>query len=535
MSTAIFNYNGKQVVIQCSFDEEMKDICKKYCSKENIDITKTYFVYNGNKIDKEINCNLIINEEDRKRNVMNILVEDNDDKKIVNKNTFQSTQIICPKCKEPSLIQINNYKIKLYNCKNLHTLNNLLINKYEDTQNIDGTKIICDICKIKNKSNAYNNQMQACLNCNINLCPICKTKHDKLHKIILYEEKNYICNKHFENFTKYCNDCQLNICIKCEEEHKSHNSLYYGEILPKQDNINELRQYIDKLKNDIEEIINKLKNIESNMEKYFNISSKYISNTKNRNYETLKNINEFIKYNNTIIKDIKEIINDFNINNKFKNLMNIYENINNNNYIIAEINIKEDDINKDTRIINSYEQYKRENVYDREYDNKYENENEIKESCSIKINNELIPFSYFHKFKKEGKYQIKYSFKKYITKTVFLFLRCKSLEKIDLSNFNTLNTTNMNAMFYECPSLKDINLSNFNTQNVMDMGCMFDGCSALKKINLYSFNTQNVSNMSSMFKGCKSLEDINLTNFNIENVTNMSNMFYGCTSLFIKF
>ena len=88
--------------------------------------------------------------------------------------------------------------------------------------------------------------------------------------------------------------------------------------------------------------------------------------------------------------------------------MNIYENINNNNYIIAEIEIKKNDIDKDIRIINSYEQYKSENKYDNEIEDKYRNESEIMESCKIKINNEQIPFSYFHRFKIEGKYQIKY-------------------------------------------------------------------------------------------------------------------------------
>ena len=144
--------------------------------------------------------------------------------------------------------------------------------------------------------------------------------------------------------------------------------------------------------------------------------------------------------------------------------MNIYENINNNNYIIAEIEIKKNDIDKDIRIINSYEQYKSENKYDNEIEDKYRNESEIMESCKIKINNELIPFSYFHRFKKEGKYQIKYSFTKDINKTVFLFLGCTSLTNINLSGFNTQGTTNMNAMFYKCSSLKDINLSNLNTQ-----------------------------------------------------------------------
>ena len=39
----------------------------------------------------------------------------------------------------------------------------------------------------------------------------------------------------------------------------------------------------------------------------------------------------------------------------------IFNKENNNNYIIAEIDIKDVDINKNIRIINSYEEYKRNN------------------------------------------------------------------------------------------------------------------------------------------------------------------------------
>ena len=61
------------------------------------------------------------------------------------------------------------------------------------------------------------------------------------------------------------------------------------------------------------------------------------------------NIDEFIKYKNKIMNDIKDIINDNNINNKFNKIMNIYDKINI-NYIIGEI-----EINKKIRIINSFE------------------------------------------------------------------------------------------------------------------------------------------------------------------------------------
>ena len=96
---------------------------------------------------------------------------------------------------------------------------------------------------------------------------------------------------------------------------------------------------------------------------------------------------------------------------KVKNNLLIIDKEGNNityNYITAELNIEED--NQNIRIINSYEQSTREkkNI---EYKKENENEKEIKDNCEIIINDELIPFSYFHKFNKKGKYKIKYIFK----------------------------------------------------------------------------------------------------------------------------
>ena len=60
----------------------------------------------------------------------------------------------------------------------------------------------------------------------------------------------------------------------------------------------------------------------------------------------------------------------------------------------------------------------------------------------------------------------------------------------------------MSYMFRRCSSLKKLNLTNFNTNNVTDMYGMFFGCSLLKELNLTNFNTNNVTNMSRMFNGC---------------------------------
>ena len=55
-------------------------------------------------------------------------------------------------------------------------LKNLIINK-----NIDLSEIKCDKCKINSKSNTFNIEFFICNECKMNLCPLCKSTHDKSH------------------------------------------------------------------------------------------------------------------------------------------------------------------------------------------------------------------------------------------------------------------------------------------------------------------------------------------------------------------
>ena len=207
-------------------------------------------------------------------------------------------------------------------------------------------------------------------------------------------------------------------------------------------------------------------------------------------------------------------------------------NIKNRNFIIGEIYIKPNDINKDIRIINTFENYKRQiGIVNKMDDWKYENEYEIVTNTEIKINGIINKFSYFYKFPRAGKYIIQYSFKNYLTKTNHMFWGCNLLTFLNLSNFNTKNVTNMCAMFGGCNSLTNLNLFNLNTQNVTNMSRMFLCCYLLKDLDLSSFNIQNVINMNQMFLCCYSLTSLNLLNFNTQNVIYMNNMFDGCNLL----
>jgi len=248
MAEVIFNYKGIETIIQCNLNEKMEDVHKKYETKIGKDISKLYFIYNGNKINDNIFLNEIINEEDKRRNIMNILVNENNET-IIKENKIESKEIICPKCNENILIKIDEYKINLFNCKNNHNIDNILLNEYKN--NIDISKIICNICKIYNKNNTYNNAFYRCNTCKINICPLCKSNHSKDHTIINYDNKNYICEMHNKIYTKYCKDCKLNICMMCFKEHKNHLIIDFGDIIiNEEDNkkeINKLKEYINLL------------------------------------------------------------------------------------------------------------------------------------------------------------------------------------------------------------------------------------------------------------------------------------------------
>ena len=111
---------------------------------------------------------------------MNIIVYDNNN---INKNVI-ITDIICPICYESIKLYIEDYNIYLYECKNKHEIDNILINEFEEIQKIDISKIKCEKCKKKNKNETYNNQFYRCNSCKINICPLCKSNHDK--KLINY-------------------------------------------------------------------------------------------------------------------------------------------------------------------------------------------------------------------------------------------------------------------------------------------------------------------------------------------------------------
>ena len=160
--------------------------------------------------------------------------------------------------------------------------------------------------KDNNKNNIHENEFYICNTCNKNICPLCKSIHDKKHIIINYDDKNHICNLHNDNFIKHCKTCNIGICMLCENKHKDHDTLDFRNILiDKEDLIktnNNLKDIIDKYKNKIKIIKEIFDNMINILDIYYKINNNIIDNynINKRNYYNLKNINN-IKNNNVIL------------------------------------------------------------------------------------------------------------------------------------------------------------------------------------------------------------------------------------------
>jgi len=330
MAEVLFIYEGQIIIIQCNFEDKIKDIIKKFKNKIKIEDNNLCYIYDGNKINTELSFNQIAKENDKYENKINILVYNNKNKENEIENEIISNEIICPECKENILINIKDYKINLYECKNGHKLESISLNEYENMQKINLSKIICNDCYKYNKNNIYNEEFYICNECGINLCPLCKFKHNKNHNIINYNDKNSICKNHNDKYIKYCKECKENICFSCINEHNGHDIIELGNIIPnKQQLLTKMKFFgkiINKFRENIEEINIALNKVLFNIELYYKIFNNIINNynNKNRNYQNYFNINEISNSTNNIISDLNNIINENNMNNKLNNILDIY-------------------------------------------------------------------------------------------------------------------------------------------------------------------------------------------------------------------
>ena len=214
------------------------------------DILKDYsltFLYKGK--------NMLLNKEKKlgeinkqKRTSLKIIVL-NLNKKYKNDNK-ELKNIICPECKNLSIINFNDEDKISLNCVKKDNIQDLSINEFIRSQYYEESDIKCDDCK--NKRNLYNN-FYIC-SCNKKVCPLCFGDHFGKHTIIEYDKKFSNCDKHRERIVSYCQSCNKNLCQICEIDHIKHKTTNIKQKKPNEKKINEL-------KNEIGEIETKIKKL----------------------------------------------------------------------------------------------------------------------------------------------------------------------------------------------------------------------------------------------------------------------------------
>ena len=80
-----FNYEGKNIIIQCNENEKIEEIITRFLTKiDNIENKNLIYLYNGTKINKELKYIEQANEIDKNSMKMDIIVtklEDEPEKK----------------------------------------------------------------------------------------------------------------------------------------------------------------------------------------------------------------------------------------------------------------------------------------------------------------------------------------------------------------------------------------------------------------------------------------------------------------------
>ena len=582
MCEAIFSYQGQKYLIQCNLSDTMKEIVQKFLTKSSLDKEKIYLLYNGTSLKEELTLEQTLSNEDKENNKMHILVEtidesgpDNDDKES-GKNMVKSKNIICPKCQERAKIDFKNYKISL-TCKNNDITNDIPFEEFDKTQLKDLSKIICNKCNTVTKADAFNNMFYRCTSCNSNLCPLCKSSHDKQHNIINYEQMEFICNTHNDTYTSFCNKCNINLCVICEKQHQDHDKLSFGNMMVEKEQLNErlnsLKNEIVEMDKNIKEMINMLNKVTNNMNNYTKFIEEIIKNydVKNRNMEKVHNINKIYENIEKVIKELKKGVTGCSFNNsiKFKNLMELYNKMNvKEDYFICKID-KNKNIklfgdtflghNKNVKIEVDGKEYPAQKEYNiSDFGNKeilefkikgFENSTDLSymffKSPLLYLPNNISTWDLknvtdiSHMFSYCNLLSYLPDISNWNTEKVQkindIFSGCSSLISLpDISKWNTNKVTNMDGIFQKCISLNSLpDISKWNTNNVESMNFMFADCSSLLSLpDISKWNTINLREISSIFHNCQSLINLpDISEWDTGNITNMSFLFNKCKSL----
>ena len=576
---AAFNFKDGIRKVEFQEDESIEDIYPR-CNS-NISIESLFFLYNGGYIDTSIPLSRLINRHDRADKKLSILVYE------IGEDGEINCSVICPKCYCEATLRIKDYKCFLI-CTVGHVFNGLSAQEFKETQKIELSKIVCDICLKKNYTQCKKGAFLRCDKCGIKICcEDCKENHienlnknkkkRRKHSNLIKEFRigNNVCLEHKKSFNSYCQICEKDLCSKCIPNHKCGKIIKYSEILPDIDESENKRKELKNAQNIFgeqkNEIIATLNELTKNMDSYIQFAFEILDKCNNPriNYKMIQNIKS-INLDEAIC-DLNKINNNDNLINKFEYMIDLYNKIKyaNELTLIYKINSENSKLKiLDEKFIENNSNKCKIIVNDKEMElkthldiNKDYKENTEQIMIQLTNINKITNMEYA--FKDTSLLSLKDISKFNMINVVTLegaFQNCRYLKDLPELSLNTINVKNYSKMFSGCSNLKYLCLKNWKTKNVIDMSsmfqddnslqnikgieafdtsncknmeCMFLGCNHLNNLeDISSWKTQKTENMSKMFKGCNSLSNIpDISNWNISNVKNINEIFCGCESL----
>ena len=103
--------------------------------------------------------------------------------------------------------------------------------------------------------------------------------------------------------------------------------------------------------------------------------------------------------------------------------------------------------------------------------------------------------------------------------------------ELDLNDVDISELTDLRDIFRDngVDYVKKIDISEWDFSNVTNMSKMFMGLTKLKEIIFpYNLDLSNVTGLNSVFKKCKMLKKINIDDWKINSQADTTDMFWGC-------
>ena len=476
----IFSLEGTEIIIDCSNEEKMRDICQRYVTKIENNLESLLFLYGENPVNFELSFEEQANSQDKISNEMKMLVSKKKD-----------DGIICPKCGE---------KIEL----NTKIIDYLISSNKDIIDNIVGTNLIVENIL---KDNSMNYLKARIKNIKVLLNSINEDikKNNEILKSLIKEQININSNKEDNNDLISNNNFNDKNIIKGELD------IEFNDI---KNGVN-LFQYFDNFGIDV----------------YLNNSKVNMTQDLDDNWKIDHNFIKTGKYTFCIV--FNETIED--MEGFFGNCPNLIS-LDLSNFDASNVTTMRIMLNKCKKLkeIKGLDKLITSNLIDMEgmFQDCAEIESlDLSNFDTSNVTNMAFLFNNCNNLKEiKGLDQFKTN---RVTDIKSMFQSCYNLEYIDLSNFDTSNVENMEYMFDDCHKLKGIKgLNQLITSNVTTMEGMFQLCIGLKYVDLSNFDTSNITNMSCMFNKCKKLKEIKgLDQFKTNNNTTMYAMFQFCTEI----